>query len=171
MTYKRRAASSVEPDYLTTQHEPVYSGSLGALQSYLGFYLRLSYRAVVPAVVERLSSLDLTLAEFGVLVVVDANPDAGLGDIANLLQIDKGNFATLINEMRRRDLVRRVVSRHDGRRHHLTLTVRGLRKLKRAITDQDALENSLKHLLGGTNHKNLMRLLRLVVDRSLLPRH
>jgi DNA-binding MarR family transcriptional regulator len=79
---------------------------------------------------------DVTPGLFGVLVIIESNPDLKQSELARATQLDRSTVVTVIDNLERRGLVERRASVHDRRSNAIRLTEAGttlLRKLKRQV--------------------------------------
>src|SRR6201999_4563000 len=94
--------------------------------------------------------LQLTPAQFSVLVLLEKNPGRNQTEIANTLGILRPNFVAMLDGLESRDLCARVRSVNDRRSHHLVLTDKGkvvLVRAKKLVTAKH--EARLNDLLGA----------------------
>ena len=74
--------------------------------------------------IRRLSSIDISPAEFSVLVVIGANTGLSQAELATTLGIERARLVRLLHRLEKRGLTQRLPSSADGRRHALRLTAR-----------------------------------------------
>ena len=79
-------------------------------------------------------SIDISPAQFSVLVVISANPGLSQAEIAATLGIERARLVRLLHRLEQRGLTQRLPSSADGRRHALRLTRDGEKVLARAKT-------------------------------------
>jgi DNA-binding MarR family transcriptional regulator len=89
---------------------------------------------------------DVTPGLFGVLVIIEANPDLKQSELARATHLDRSTVVTVIDNLERRGLVERRTAQHDRRSNAIRLTAAGsalLRKLKRMVSqhEQRLLQN------------------------------
>jgi len=75
---------------------------------------------------------DLSLAQFRILVFVDANPEASLSEAAGHIGLSLPSMSRLVDSLVKHNLLRRHVHDSDRRRICLALTGRGKRELDKA---------------------------------------
>lgn len=73
-------------------------------------------------------ALGISMAQLGVLFILEMNPGAILKEMSEALGINKSAITTLIDRMEGAGLVRRQPSDQDGRAVHLFATSEGLAK-------------------------------------------
>jgi DNA-binding MarR family transcriptional regulator len=133
---------------------------LGGLAEFLGYSLKRAQLRIFDDFIRCVAPLQLTPAQFSVLMLVDANPGRNQTEIASTLGVLRPNFVALLDELEGRDLCVRVRSSNDRRSHILRLTEKGRAVLARARKLIEARhEARLKELLGDDNHKTLLAML------------
>jgi len=133
---------------------------LGVLNERLGYFVRRVQVWVFQDFIRRLSSIDISPAQFSVLVVISANPGLSQAELAATLGIERARLVRLLHQLERRGLTQRLPSPADGRRHALRLTSDGKSLLTRAKALAAQHEAALKEKLGGERHKALLETLR-----------
>ena len=89
---------------------------LGVLNERLGYFVRRAQLWVFQDFIRRLSPLDLSPAEFSVLVVIGANTGLSQSELAMTLGIERARLVRLLHRLERRGLTQRLPSSADGRR-------------------------------------------------------
>jgi len=141
---------------------------LGVLNERLGYFVRRAQLWVFQDLqlwvfqdfIRRLSSLDISPAEFSVLVVIGANTGLSQAELATTLGIERARLVRLLHRLERRGLTQRLPSSADGRRHALRLTAEGQKILARAKVLAAQHEAALKERLGAERHRLLLETLR-----------
>jgi len=133
---------------------------LGVLNERLGYFVRRAQLWVFQDFIRRLSSLDISPAEFSVLVVIGANTGLSQAELATTLGIERARLVRLLHRLERRGLTQRLPSSADGRRHALRLTAEGQKILARAKVLAAQHEAALKERLGAERHRLLLETLR-----------
>src|SRR6478609_6416393 len=98
---------------------------LGELSDLLGYALKRAQLKVFEDFLRCVSSLQLTPAQFSVLLLMENNPGRNQTEIANTLGILRPNFVAMLDVLESRELCVRVRSAHDRRSHNLMLTDKG----------------------------------------------
>ena len=98
---------------------------LGQLGQSLGFALRMSQLAVFSEFYAALGQFGMKPGEFSILYLLDRNPDARQGEIAERLQIKRAHMTKLVRSFEDRGLVSRRVPDDDRRAVLLRLTPEG----------------------------------------------
>jgi DNA-binding MarR family transcriptional regulator len=118
----------------------------GMLPELVGYQLRMAQIALFRDFAQGPGSEDVTPGLFGVLVIIEANPDLKQSELAHATHLDRSTVVTVIDNLERRGLVERRVALHDRRSNAIRLTAAGtalLRKLKRQVSQHEKrlLEN------------------------------
>jgi DNA-binding MarR family transcriptional regulator len=104
--------------------------------------------------------VQLTPAQFSVLLLLDNNPGRNQTEIANTLGILRPNFVAMLDSLESRDLCVRVRSPNDRRSHILKLTEKGgavLAQAKKLVATRH--EARLNELLGPDGRDALLSML------------
>src|SRR6478609_1267492 len=133
---------------------------LGVLNERLGYFVRRAQLWVFQDFIRRLSSLDISPAEFSVLVVIGANTGLSQSELATTLGIERARLVRLLHRLERRGLTQRLPSSADGRRHALRLTGEGQRVLARAKSLSDQHEAGLVKRFGPERYRMVIEALR-----------
>ncbi len=118
----------------------------GLLPELVGYQLRMAQIALFRDFAQGPGEEDVTPGLFGVLVIIEANPDLKQSELARATHLDRSTVVTVIDNLERRGLVERRVALHDRRSNAIRLTAAGstlLRKLKRQVSQHEKrlLEN------------------------------
>jgi DNA-binding MarR family transcriptional regulator len=133
---------------------------LGELSDLLGYVLKRAQLKVFEDFLRCVESLQLTPAQFSVLILLEKNPGRNQTEIANTLGILRPNFVAMLDGLESRDLCTRMRSTNDRRSHILVLTDKGravLQRAKRLVASKH--EARLNELLGPTNRAALLSML------------
>jgi DNA-binding MarR family transcriptional regulator len=112
----------------------------GMLPDLVGYQLRMAQIALFRDFAQGLGGEDVTPGLFGVLVIIEANPDLKQSELARATQLDRSTVVTVIDNLELRGLVERRASLHDRRSNAIRLTEAGsalLRKLKRQVSQHE----------------------------------
>src|SRR5256714_5788234 len=133
---------------------------LGELSEHLGYALKRAQLRIFEDFLRCVAPLQLTPAQFSVLLLLDKNPGRNQTEIANTLGILRPNFVTMLDGLESRELCMRMRSTSDRRSHILLLTDKGRAVLARArklvASKHDA---RLNELLGPANRAALLSML------------
>lgn len=113
---------------------------LGGLPELVGYQLRMAQIALFRDFAQGPGEHDVTPGLFGVLVVIEANPDLKQSDLARATHLDRSTVVTVIDNLERRGLVERRAAVSDRRANAIRLTAAGsalLRKLKRQVAQHE----------------------------------
>ena len=139
--------------------------SLGLLSSLLGYNLRRAQVAVFQNFTELVGASELTPGQFGVLVVIDANPGLSQTQLGNALGIDRSTVVAVIDRLESRGLVAHQPSPHDRRSHALHLSDSGHATLRRVTDRVRAHEREIARHLSADEQARLVDLLGRVARR------
>jgi DNA-binding MarR family transcriptional regulator len=162
MTGARRAGTQSLPfrSVAAKRRSPRLAISLGALDGHLGYFIRRVQIWVFQDFIRTMKPVDIRPAQFSALVVIGANPGLSQAELAATLAIERARLARLLHRLQARNLIRRLQSGDDGRRHALQLTPQGRTLLARAKTLAARHERRLIEKLGAAPHEMLLRALR-----------
>src|SRR5688572_28187776 len=133
---------------------------LGDLSELLGYSLNRAQLRVFEDFLRCVAPLQLTPAQFSVLLLLDKNPGRNQTEIANTLGILRPNFVSMLDGLESRDLCTRIRSTNDRRSHILMLTDKGravLARAKKLVATKH--EARLDELLGPANRVALLEML------------
>jgi DNA-binding MarR family transcriptional regulator len=133
---------------------------LGELSGLLGYSLKRAQLRVFEDFLRCVAPLQLTPAQFSVLLLLDQNPGRNQTEIANTLGILRPNFVAMLDALESRELCARMRSASDRRSHILVLTDKGravLARAKKLVANKH--EARLIELLGPENHAALLDML------------
>ena len=133
---------------------------LGELSELLGYSLKRAQLRVFEDFLACVAPLQLTPAQFSVLLLLDRNPGRNQTEIANTLGILRPNFVSMLDGLESRDLCARMRSTNDRRSHILVLTDKGravLARAKKLVATRH--EARLNELLGPANRAALLDML------------
>ena len=133
--------------------------TLGLLASLLGYNLRRAQVAVFQNFTEMVGASELTPGQFGVLVVIDANPGLSQTQLGNALGIDRSTVVAVIDRLESRGLVVRQSAPGDRRSHALHLSDSGRATLRRLTERVRAHEREIARHLSAEELAHLIELL------------
>jgi DNA-binding MarR family transcriptional regulator len=132
---------------------------LGDLPDQLGFLVRRVQLWVFREFTRKLARLDVTLAQYSVLTVVDANPGINQLAVASALAIERAGLGRLIERLEGRNLLKRLPSTLDRRSYVLHLTSEGRQALARMRAIVYENEKRLAEKFRPGDAQNLRRAL------------
>jgi DNA-binding MarR family transcriptional regulator len=133
---------------------------LGELSDHLGYSLKRAQLRIFENFLHCVAPLQLTPAQFSVLMLLEKNPGRNQTEIANTLGILRPNFVAMLDGLESRDLCARIRSTSDRRSHILVLTDKGravLARAKKLVATKH--EARLNGLLGPANRAALVSML------------
>jgi DNA-binding MarR family transcriptional regulator len=104
---------------------PTDEPSLGALDGFIGFHLRLAQDASFRSFAQRSGRRDLKPGRFAAMMVIRDNPGINQTALGRAVARDKSTISPLLQELERQGLVQRRAAASDGRSFVLTLTPDG----------------------------------------------
>jgi DNA-binding MarR family transcriptional regulator len=167
--YRRHAmtvSKSATAEGNRVRKEPAEAGvessalQLGELSELLGYSLKRAQLRIFEDFLRCVAPLQLTPAQFSVLLLLDRNPGRNQTEIANTLGILRPNFVAMLDGLESRDLCARIRSTNDRRSHNLVLTDKGravLARAKKLVASKH--EARLNELLGPANRAALLSML------------
>jgi DNA-binding MarR family transcriptional regulator len=166
MTVSRTAMADTLKDTVKARKEPAGATpeegalQLGELSELLGYSLKRAQLKIFEDFLRCVAPLQLTPAQFSVLLLLDRNPGRNQTEIASTLGILRPNFVAMLDGLESRDLCARIRSTNDRRSHILVLTDKGravLARAKKLVASKH--EARLNELLGPANRTALLSML------------
>jgi DNA-binding MarR family transcriptional regulator len=133
---------------------------LGELSDLLGYALKRAQLRLYEDFLKCVAPLQLTPAQFSVLLLLENNPGRNQTEVAGALGILRPNFVAMLDGLESRGLCARARSATDRRSHVLSLTEKGrtaLVRARRIIASKH--EARLSTLLGPADRAALLRIL------------
>jgi DNA-binding MarR family transcriptional regulator len=133
---------------------------MGELSELLGYSLKRAQLRIFEDFLRCVAPLQLTPAQFSVLLLLDRNPGRNQTEIASTLGILRPNFVAMLDGLESRDLCARMRSANDRRSHNLVLTDKGravLARAKKLVASKH--EARLNELLGPADRAALLSML------------
>jgi DNA-binding MarR family transcriptional regulator len=156
----RRAASRTAP-----ASAPAGGIDLGELSTTLGYVLRRAQIAAFKNFKETCKGIDITPAQYSVLIVIERNPGLKQNQISDALGIKRANFVLLLNSLETRGLAERAPAA-DRRSYALQITPNGKRLLKKMRKLSVALDDKFSAAIGPQGRETLLRLLRTLLEAN-----
>jgi DNA-binding MarR family transcriptional regulator len=166
MTVSKPAAVDSVKGASSSRKEPMEGAAdggalqMGELSDLLGYSLKRAQLKIFEDFLRCVAPLQLTPAQFSVLLLLDRNPGRNQTEIANTLGILRPNFVAMLDGLESRDLCARIRSTNDRRSHIVVLTDKGkavLARAKKLVAVKH--EARLNALLGPTNRAALRDML------------
>jgi DNA-binding MarR family transcriptional regulator len=133
---------------------------IGELSERLGYLLKRAQLRIFDDFIRCVAPLDLTPAQFSVLLLLEKNPGRNQTEIATTLGIQRPNFVAMLDGLESRQLCMRIRSTNDRRSHILQLTDKGrtiLARAKKLVATKH--EARLSELLGERDREALLAML------------
>jgi DNA-binding MarR family transcriptional regulator len=96
-----------------------------------GFMIRRAHQISVSLFLEETGTLGITNRQYGIMLVLKAEPGIDQITVAKLLGLDRSTTGMVLTKLEDAGLVGRVIGAHDRRKRSLKLTPAGERMLKR----------------------------------------
>jgi DNA-binding MarR family transcriptional regulator len=153
----RKTPSSDEANGVETPK--ARADALGALDSYIGFHLRLAQNASFKAFKKRTGEDDLRPGWFAVLSLIGSNPGITPMALSRSIGRDKSTLTPLLRDLFRARLIDRRPSASDRRSYSLLLTDAGKLMLAKLAGHAAEHDRTLDAIVGADKPK-LIELLR-----------
>jgi DNA-binding MarR family transcriptional regulator len=134
--------------------------SLDALGDHLGYFVRRLQVWIFQDFIRALAPLDVSPAQFSVLVMIGANRGLSQTELASTLGIERARLVRLLHRLQARGLIERRQSAADSRRHALALTPQGRALVARAKAHAARHQRRLIDRLGVERHQMMLDALR-----------
>lgn len=132
----------------------------GRLADYLGYHLRRAQLASFERFASAVTPLDLSPAEFSVMLLIEANPGIKQTSLARALGVERSTMVRLVDRLAGIDIVKRGMSSTDRRSAPPELTPTGHATIARVAPAVHHGETLLSEALTATERTTLLRLLR-----------
>lgn len=106
---------------------------IGVLSDLVGYHLRRATNVAVADFMRAVGDTGMRQVLFGILSIVERNPDINQGAVGRSLGIKRANMVALINELVDGGLLDRRVSAEDRRAFALRLTAKGRRVYEESL--------------------------------------
>jgi DNA-binding MarR family transcriptional regulator len=136
--------------------------NLGPLAALLGYRLRRAQLAVYEDFQRGAPVPQLAPTQFGILVMIDENPEKTQQELCEGIRIDKSTFAISLDRLADRGLLERVRSEEDRRRNSLRLTAKGKATLEAMLVHIERHERRVFGRLSAVERKQLMAMLKKI---------
>lgn len=133
--------------------------SLGTLNQFIGFGLRLAQVRVFQDFDDAMGDLAVSPAAFSVMEVLRNNPGLTQSNLAAAIRLDRSSVVPLLDKLEKRGVLRRQSSTTDRRHNHLFLTDAGLALHDEATRRVRIHENRITACITPAEKKTLMELL------------
>jgi DNA-binding MarR family transcriptional regulator len=134
------------------------------LPQLLGYQLRRAQLRMFTDFASAMAEVQITPGQFGVLVLIEANPGSSQSALARAIGIERSTMVAVIDTLEGRSLVERRASKVDRRSNALVLSAAGtamMNTLRPMVQDhEDRIAGNLK----STERRQLIDLLRRLPD-------
>jgi DNA-binding MarR family transcriptional regulator len=138
--------------------------TLGVLDGFIGFHLRLAQDASFRSFAQRVGRLDLKPGRFAAMVVIQNNPGINQTALGRAIARDKSTITPLLQGLERQGLVARRAAANDGRSFVLSLTPAGETTLRTLLTQARAHDRKLDEIVGDRKAEFIGLLKRIAQD-------
>jgi DNA-binding MarR family transcriptional regulator len=126
----------------------------------LGYFIRRVQVWVFQDFIRTLDSLNISPAQYSVLLVIETNPGLSQTELGTTLGIQRARLVRVLHQLDKRGLTRRLQSSTDGRTHTLRLTAKGQETLRCAKEFAQEHEARLIGRLGVEPYRAVKNILR-----------
>jgi DNA-binding MarR family transcriptional regulator len=151
-------------EVLSVENGSAVSIKRDILPELLGYQLRRAATRVYGSFGEHLRGLGLTQGQFGVLVLIGANPGLPQTALAQAIGSNRSLMVRTIDRLEAADLVRREASPTDRRSHAIVVTDAGRAMIDRLKTDVRQHEDRVAGALDAKEFDTLLVLLAKLND-------
>jgi DNA-binding MarR family transcriptional regulator len=130
------------------------------LENFIGYMIRRAQLAVFQAYNDETADMDITTAEFSVMLLARDNAGLSQGALSETLGVEHSRMVVLIDDLERRGLVTRIASTLDRRLRAIYLTPAGRKLLGQLNRRVIAYDRHMVKRLRGDDKDTLMRMLR-----------
>jgi len=141
----------------------------GVLPNLVGYHLRKAQVAIFQDFAQSLQGLDIRPGQFGVLVLIDANPGLNQSELGEAMGVDRSTVVAVIDKLEERGLVVRRSAPNDRRSYALELTAAGCSLLARLRPLVAAHEARLAEGLSPGEQVQLIAMLRRIAANLGMP--
>ena len=130
-----------------------------------GFMIRRAHQIAVSLFLEETGELGITNRQYGIMLVLKAEPGIDQITVAKLLGLDRSTTGMVLTKLEHAGLVGRVVGANDRRTRSLKLTPAGERMLKRLAAPARRAQERVLSAFSPTRARDLPRSARQVCPR------
>lgn len=149
----------MDDEALSVVNDPPVPINRDILPELLGYQLRRAATRVYGSFGEHLRDLGLTQGQFGVLVLIGANPGLPQTALAQAIGSNRSLMVRTLDRLEDAGLVRREASPTDRRSHAIVITDEGQAMIDRLKKDVREHED---RVVGGLNEEEFDTLIRLL---------
>ncbi len=135
------------------------------LTDHMGYWLRMVSNAVSQEFARKVSSEDVTVAEWSFMRALYDSEPTYPSVLAERMGMTKGAISKLADRLVVKGLVERAESEHDKRAHSLSLTTEGRDKVPVLASIADDYDAEFFGTLTKEEHEALGRILKLLAEK------
>jgi DNA-binding MarR family transcriptional regulator len=139
--------------------------SLGILEHYIGFHLRLAQNASFKAFKRLTGESDLRPGWFAVMMLIHANPGITPMALSRASGRDKSTLTPVLRDLESRAYVERCPVPHDKRSHALVLTATGEEMLAKLAEHAAEHDRRIDEIVGCPRKAELLAVLRRIASQ------
>ena len=152
------------PDPSPTESDSDFAETL------VGYNLRRAYAALLQHFNAYFSPFDIRPVQFTLLGHLYNNPDASQSQVGKVLDVQRANLVTLLDELEQRGLLRREPSRDDKRSRVLNLTAEGKQLTEQLLEINEKSVRDIDQVIDKEDRMRLIELLQAVRQLRSGPR-
>jgi DNA-binding MarR family transcriptional regulator len=134
----------------TAKTTPPFETTMAVRDSCLCLHVQRAARALARRFDEAFRPLELTSGQFSLLMSLNRPEPPSIGDVAEVLAMDRTTLTAALKPLKRRKLVTIAVDRNDRRSRRLALTKEGRALLTAAVPIWKKTHAEVDHLLPRT---------------------
>jgi DNA-binding MarR family transcriptional regulator len=140
--------------------------SLGALQDFIGFNLRIAQDASFRGFARKAGQKNIRPGRFAALMVLRDNPHITQSELGRAIARDKSTVTPLLQDLQRQGLIKRTRSTTDRRSVTLVLTAAGERVLRDLVIHAREHDRKLDNI-AGPNKAEFVAILKRIADHMV----
>jgi DNA-binding MarR family transcriptional regulator len=138
--------------------------TLGVLEGFIGFHLRLAQDASFRSFAQRAGRHDVKPGRFAAMMVIRDNPGVSQTTLGRLVARDKSTMTPLLQGLERQGLVVRRAAAKDARRFVLNLTPAGEATLRDLLAQAREHDRRLDEIVGDRKDEFIRLLQRIAQE-------
>ena len=135
--------------------QPIYAIETFRPSQGIGAYIGRARRTIVEAIEQKLAPLEISHAQWVVVMLLGDGPAATAAELCKILIYDPGAMTRLLDRLEKKGVLRRVRAKGDRRTVQLELTAEGKRLYPKIL---DALVEEFNRLLRGFSKSEVRQL-------------
>ena len=135
--------------------QPIYDIETFRPSQAIGAHIGRARRAIVQAIDQKLAPLDISHAQWIVVLLLGDGAACNAAELCKILIYDPGAMTRLIDRLQKKGVLRRVRTSDDRRAVRLELTAEGKKLYPKIVA---ALVAVFNHLLHGFNKSEVQQL-------------